>query len=96
MPVVDGQSAVLDLMESFGFEGGLEPSSPVDHNSSFLLTTANNFQSSTGNSVLIFFISSKSCQRCRMKYVVMRMYILNTQALDRIISDMQRRDFAAF
>lgn len=49
MPVVDGQSAALDLMESFGFEGGLEPTSPVDRDSSFLLTTANNFQSSTGN-----------------------------------------------
>lgn len=51
MPVVNGQSAALDLMESFGFEGGLEPSSPVDRDSNFLLTTANNFQSSTGNGI---------------------------------------------
>ena len=28
--VVEGQSAALDLMESFGFEGGVEPTSPTD------------------------------------------------------------------
>lgn len=77
MPVVDGQSAALDLMESFGFEGGLEPSSPVGRDSNFLLTAANNFQSSTGNGVIISLFS-RNVQRCstkpNVKYVVMSVY----------------------
>jgi hypothetical protein len=38
--VVEGQSSVVDLMESFGFEGAIEPSSPTDPEISFLSTTA--------------------------------------------------------
>jgi hypothetical protein len=38
LAVVDGQSAALDLMESFGFEGGVEPTSPTDPGISFFPT----------------------------------------------------------
>ena len=38
LAVMDGQSAALDLMESFGFEGGVEPTSPTDPGISFFPT----------------------------------------------------------
>ena len=46
----EGQSAALDLMESFGFEGGFEPSSPADPDNNLLPNTSAKFQPSTYSS----------------------------------------------
>ena len=38
--MTEGQSAALDLMESFGFEGAVEPNSPTDPSVGFLAANA--------------------------------------------------------
>ena len=43
-----GQSAVVDLMESFGFEGGFEASPPTDCDTSLFATTADRFHRNIG------------------------------------------------
>ena len=47
LPIIDGQSAALDLLESFGFEGDIDPFSPTDSDTSFLSTTVTSLQQST-------------------------------------------------
>ena len=46
------QSAALDLMESFGFEGGVEPTSPNDNTISFLSTATTHFQQQSADTVV--------------------------------------------
>ena len=46
-PALD-QSAVVDLMESFGFEGGFEASPPTDRDTSLFATTADRFHRNIG------------------------------------------------
>ena len=46
----EGQSAAMDLMESFGFEGGFEPSSPADPDNNLLPNASTKFQPSAYSS----------------------------------------------